>query len=1820
MIELAGYEVIATLHDGAVSSVHRARGPEGDVILKCLMAPYPTALQLEAYQSEFDILSRLTSPGVPRVHALREVGNGRVLVLESVPWPTLRWALQGKPMPVKPFLDFARQIVRTLGEVHAAGVIHKDVNPDNILYDPVTGAVRLIDFDIATALSVEHADAGEVTQLRGSLPYVSPEQTGRMNRPLDSRSDLYSLGATFYEVLTGKPPFESDHPMGVLHGHLARNPRPLTELVPIPPVLSAIVLRLLAKYAGDRYQTAAGLLHDLEACDRQLRETYTVAEFPLARHDYSDRFELPARLYGRDEELRMLLDGFERVCTGQTGVLMVAGYSGVGKSSLINAVHRPLVRERGRFVEGKFDLYRRDKPLSALVQAFRALVVQLLVEGDIDHWKRELELALAGNISVIAKEIPELVHIFGPLDPPADVGAIEARNRLHFAFQRFVATVARRQSPLVIFIDDLQWADQASLELIRAVLTNPESQYLYFLGCYRENEVEANHPLLATLDAVQQVHPVQRITLPPLTREHLRQLVVDALAASPEESARLADILLEKTAGNPFFVGEFLRELHRAGLIVRDNERGEWVWDAGRIVEQRPTDNVSQLLAERLSRLPDETRDVLTVAACLGGTCEEATLLALLGTDARDLQARLRPAIAEGVLQRTSGTAGRAARYRFAHDRVQQAAYALIPEAGRPALHLRIGQLLLEQFTGARRAGRLFDIVDHMNAGRAGLDTAAARRELAALNLEAGTRAKASAAFEPALRCFTVGMELLGDGPWDAEPELVRTLWLERGELEFLNGNHDASGGYLAEYIEHARTPIEAMAGYAIRIASHNARGLFVDSIGISIEALGRLGIELPTDPDEIGRVTGQQLGLIRERLAERSIESLIDLPAMQDPTLIAALRILVYMTSTAYIGYPQIYPLIVAKQINLSIEHGNSPHSSVAYSSYAVLNSPGGLGDLDTSYRFGELALAMLDREGSSENTTNINFVFGTFVNHWRNHVSTSLGYLDTACSASLEMGDFEYVRYSATFAAFYAVLMWHDLAAARAACDRRRLMLQKIRLEAASGAFMLARQLALTISGETDPERLSGPDFDEGRAHEEWLRHNDFLSLSCLAISRLILAGLYRRPDAVDLVDQAKPFIVANTGMFLLAEYHFAAALAFTYAARTSPEGAEGLIARARESVALLEAWDTKAPVNFRHRVLLVQAEIAAWRGEGVADVIRLYEQAGAAARAHGFLLHEGLAYERAADFCDTMALDRFAGSYLDDAIYAFDRLGARPKADLLRRRRGDAPREARQGATTRGTFPLGTMRGLEPESFLRAGQAIAREIRMDALLAELMKIVIETAGAERGALIRITRAGPRVAAVREVESDAVLRSDTPLEEHGWIAAGVIRFALRTAEPVVLRDANREGAFQDDAAIRASAARSVLCIPIVHQGRVENLLYLTNNLSTGSFTPDRIEGLSLLTGQIAVSLKNAELYEELEARIEERTRQLEVRNRFIRQAFGRYLSDDVASALLESPEGLTLGGERRQVTILMADLRGFTPLTDRLPPEQIVNIVNNFLGEMTEIIFRYQGTINEFIGDAILAIFGAPLTLADHAERAVACAVEMQGAMAHVNTMNRKLGLPAVEMGVSLHTGEVVVGNVGSEKRAKYGVVGRAVNIAARIESYTVGGQILASERTLALVPSPVSTAGEFVIHPKGIVEPLKVLLVTGIGGRFGLRVPTPDAVVTPLERPPEVAVEVLGPEHASGGFRPASLVALSSSAATLRTDVPLDVFANLRIRVPIEGTEAPYLFAKVSSDDGDGTFSIRFTSVAPEAQEWLDWIRRGETEPQLPNSQGG
>lgn len=1816
--ELTGYRITQTLMQGEVTSIHRAIGIEGDVVLKWLNVPYPTFDQLAALRNEYNILSKFDHPGILRAIGLHEVGNGLVLVSEDVQGGPISEAFGAGPVPIKEFFSIAIQITDALREVHDAGIIHKDINPSNILYDQSARQIKIVDFGIATDVPSQRPSARGVDVMQGTIAFMSPEQTGRINRSIDYRTDIYSLGATFFTLLTGHPPFESDDPLDVIHGHLARVPQKPSELVGMPDILSQIVMKLLSKDAEDRYQTAAGLLHDLETCERQLRETYSVNNFELATHDRSARFQMPERIYGRDAEVRILHEHFARASYGAVEVLLVAGESGVGKSLLVKEVQTPLLQGQGSFIEGKFDQYQRETPYSALIEAFEDLVQQLIVKGDHARLKRRLSASLGANLGVITDVIPGLKELVGNVAAVPEVGAVEARNRFTLAFQQFVWVLANRDHPIVLFLDDLQWADQASLDLIQAILTDTQGHYFYFVGCYRDNEIGPDHEMAAVFDAIEKVNRVERLTLGPLDENTIREILLDTFVERSDGANQLAEILMKKTGGNPFFLNEFLRTLHESGHLVFDEKLSEWTWNAAVIAAMETTDNVSDLTAARLERLPADTMEVILLAACIGSQVSDAQLANKMHLDRIELRRRLEPALREGVLLLTEEAQFGSTRYSFSHDRVRHAAYSQMSEPEQWEMHLRIGRHLMQELSADEKNRRLFDIADQLNTGRNGITDRDDQIALARLNMDASKRAKSSAAFGTALRHVQIAMELMGEDLWRADREFARDLYLERGECEFLNGHFDEADRYLGYLIENAEDPMDAHAAYNVLIAATNARGQFAKSIAIGIEALDKLGITFPKNEDEIGQAIGAELGQIQQHLQNIEIDSLIDLPEMTDPKLAAAVQLLVSMTSTSFIGGPELYPLIVAKQINLSIEHGNAPASSVAYSSYGVLNSPGGLSDIDTSYAFGDLALRMSDRQAIRENAVNVDFVFGTFISHWRNHLSESVTYLARAFAAALEAGNFEYVRYTATFEAFYNVLQWNDLAQAKANTTKRLDVLSKIRQDDSSGAFRLANQLAETLSGSEastgGPYQMIGPDFDEHVAEAEWKKGNDFLSLACLYVSRVIISNLYRRDrETLQLIEAAKPFLVASTGTFLLAEFTFTRALAFTATYSQCDEAEKPAhLAQIEEDLATLTTWAGKSPQNFAHRVLILKAEMGTLPGIENAptfeETINLYEKAGERAREGGFLLHEGIIYERAAAFCEQVDLRRLATSFLQDSLYAYERMNAKPKADMLKARM-DTPGQYAAGQTASGqtmATTLGQRIDLERETFLRANQAISAAIRMEDLLSELVKILIEFAGAERCAVIRVEDEELTTVVQSRPDGKGIDTSEVPLDSVTWIHGSIVRYALQTRSPVVLDDAHTEGRFKDLPDVAAMKSRSVLCLPIMERGRIRDLMYLSNNLSSSVFTSGRVESLKMLSGQVAVSIANAELYENLEEKVAERTNQLEMRNEFIRKEFGRYMSDEVAENLLNDPKGMSRGGEQRSVTILMADLRGFTAMADRMEPRNVVRIINNFLGEMTRVILKHEGTINDFIGDAILAIFGAPVERDDDAERAIACAIDMQIAMGAVNERNVKFGLPQVSMGIGLHSGTVVVGNVGSEDRVKYGVIGQTVNLAARVESYTVGGQVLASQRTVQAVDGDVVTGNDITIHPKGSDEPLNIQEVRGLKGRYDLTLPDVSGEMIPCSASFEVTYTEIDGKVSAGGPNYALLIAVSAQGgAILQVTGQLTLFSNLRIGLSGGSFAEPLtnLYAKVLSEVAPQQYEIRFTSISEKLTALLE-----------------
>ncbi len=757
MIVLPGYTVSEILHEGDKSVVYRGiKDEHQSVILKVLKATFPTLAEIARYQQEYQIIVDLQISGVVKAYGLEKYQRQLVLVLEDFGGDSLQSFLNTQ-VAIADFLNIAIQLASTLGEIHQQQIIHKDIKPKNIIINPQTGETKITDFSIASRLSEENPQLGNVGVLEGTLYYMSPEQTGRMNRVVDYRSDLYSLGITFYQMLTGVLPFTSTDPLELLHCHIDKQPiLPHQVRSDIPEVISQLVMKLLAKNAEERYNSAFGVKSDLQLCQRQLKNTGKIADFAIAQQDFAGHLLIPEKLYGRSAEVTALLQAFERISQGASELLLVSGYSGMGKSSLVNEIHKPILQRQGYFIAGKFDQLHRDIPYASVIQAFRSLMQQLLTESaaNLEVWKSKLLSRLGDNAQVIIEVIPELELIVGSQPQLAQLSATAAETRFNWVFTDFVQIFSQASHPLVLFLDDLQWADSASLKLIQVLLTANNSNYLLLLGAYRDNEVSAAHPLLQTLQKIgnEQVR-IERIILTPWSLNHVNQLIADTLQQERAFTQPLAELVFKKTHGNPFFLRQLLKSLVVANLLKFDFDNRRWQWDIQEIQTVDVTDNVVDLMSHNIKQLPDITQNLLKLAACIGHNFELKTLAAIqektLPSTAQDiwsaiftgliipLSSAYKIPLVVGEETIASAQFDQSISYKFLHDRVQQAAYALIPEAEKKSTHLKIGQLLLRSYSDEVEPENIFGLVNHLNYA-IDLIPIAEKEQLAQLNLIAG--------------------------------------------------------------------------------------------------------------------------------------------------------------------------------------------------------------------------------------------------------------------------------------------------------------------------------------------------------------------------------------------------------------------------------------------------------------------------------------------------------------------------------------------------------------------------------------------------------------------------------------------------------------------------------------------------------------------------------------------------------------------------------------------------------------------------------------------------------------------------------------------------------------------------------------------------------------------------------------------------------------------------------------------------------------------------------------------------------------------------
>ena len=1533
---IKGYSITDLVYHGSRTVVYRGtrNNDHTPVVLKLLNNPYPSFQELVQFRNQYTIAKNLDHPGIIKIYSLESYQNTLVLVMEDFGGISLEDyttdSLDQEPsmlteQSVQEFLHIAIQIASILDELYRHRVIHKDIKPRNILINPSTSHVKLIDFSIASLLPKENQILTSPNCLEGTLAYLSPEQTGRMNRGIDYRSDFYSTGVTFYKLLTTELPFSTTDPMELVHCHIAKQPLPPHQRNrAIPPLLSDIISKLMAKNAEDRYQSALGLKYDLEQCSYHWHRLGAYAEMKLGSRDICDRFVIPEKLYGRQAEVKTLLGAFERVTQGTTEMILVAGFSGIGKTAVVNEVQKPIVRQRGYFIQGKFDQFQRNIPFSAIVQALRDLMEQLLTETDaqLQQWKAQILSAVGENGQVMVDVIPELESIIGKQPPAPELSGTAAQNRFNLLFSKFIQVFTTKEHPLVIFLDDLQWADSASLKLLQLLMAETNSSYLLLIGAYRDNEVNPTHPLMLTLSEMAKVGvSLNTITLEPLSKSDLNHLIADTLTCGIELAEPLTELVAQKTKGNPFFATQFLKSLHHDRLISFNFEQGYWQCDIAQIRGLALTDDVVEFMALQLQKLPNETQDVLKLAACIGHQFDLDTLAIIHDKSPIETATSLWKSLQEGLVLPTteiykfftvnsnspSSTEEKLSQsaiticptgtlrehqspsYKFLHDRVQQAAYFLIPEDQKQLTHLTIGQLLLKNIPTAEREEKIFDIVNQLNYGLELITDLPQRDELAQLNRIAGEKAKAATAYGAAFNYLTVGLELLGENSWQRQYDLTLALYQAAAEAAYLNTDFEQMEQLVMVVLAQGKTLLDKIKAYEVSIDAYKAQNQGEQAITTGLQVLNLLGIELPQQPspEDIELALNQT----QSALEGKEIEELMDLPVMRDPEKLGAMSILSRLGKIAYLTIPVLFPLMVLKQVNLSLQNGNCPVSVVCYTHYGILLWHF-CGDIDGNYRFGQLALGLLGRFNEKQLKCTVLFVVNITIKPWKVHLKETLTPLIEAYSLGLETGDFDDSAFCAYMYLEHSFWLGKQLAELDQSCAKYHQGIDQLKQDIPHQLSAITWQGVLNLLGQAENSCcLRGEVYDELLMLALHKKFNNVRALYTLYLNKLFLCYLFQDyPQAWQQATITENYLDGVAGLFVFALFYWYDSLTrlalYPEQNHTQQQQSLDKIAHNQDKI---KTWADHAPMNYLHKFYLVEAERYRVLGQKL-EAIEYYERAIAGAKENEYIQEEALANELAAKFYLEWGKETIAQAYLTRAYYGYSHWGAKAKVEdleirypqflssiLTQKTINISTAETITNLTTQGVNSSTTnaSTALDLATVIKASQALSGEIQLDKLLSTLMQVVMENAGADKCALILVKGESLVLQAI-ETANQVTLVESMPVEESQDIPQSAINYVKRKLETLVINDITVETILAADPYFIRQQPRSLMCTPIINQGQLIGLLYLENNLTTGAFTPDRLEILNLLTSQAAISIENAQLYSNLEEKVAERTAEL--------------------------------------------------------------------------------------------------------------------------------------------------------------------------------------------------------------------------------------------------------------------------------------------------------------------------------------------------------
>ncbi|MEG3872469.1 AAA family ATPase [Microcoleus sp. Z1_B5] len=1498
---ISGYHLGDQLYCGSRTLVYRAirETDQLPVVIKLLNRDYPSFSELLQFRNQYTIAKNLSLPGVVEPYNLESYRHSYALVMEDFGGISLRDYAQEHSLTLAEVLEIAIQITDILDALYRNRVIHKDIKPANILIHPETKQIKLIDFSIASLLPRETQEIQNPNVLEGTLAYISPEQTGRMNRGIDYRTDFYSLGVTFYELLTGKLPFECEDPMELVHCHIAKQP-PAINSKEIPQVVSDIVMKLMAKNAEKRYQSALGLKHDLERCLQQCQETGKIETFELGRRDVCDRFLIPEKLYGRETEVKTLLSAFDRVASGTSELMLVAGFSGIGKTAVVNEVHKPIVRQRGYFIKGKFDQFNRNIPFSAFVQAFRDFMAQLLSESDakLKAWKNKILEAVGENGQVIIEIIPELEKIIGQQPAALELSGTAAQNRFNLLFQKFTKVFTSLEHPFVMFLDDLQWADSASLKLMQVLMG--DTGHLLLIGAYRDNEVHPAHPLMLTLSEIQKTPAtINRITLAALNKVTVNQLVADTLKCTESLAWTLSGLIYQKTQGNPFFATQFIKALNQDELIYFNWEEGCWQCDIAQVNQLVFTDDIVSFMALQLEKLPTSTQQVLQLAACIGNQFDLATLAMVSEQSQTEVAASLWKALQEGLIlaqsevykfyvgeeyQLLDPENSEIVAYRFLHDRVQQAAYSLIPADEKQTVHLKIGQLILSNTLESNREERIFEIVSQLNVAAESIVQSAERQRLAQFNLMASRKAKAAIAYTAACKYAEVGIGLLTQNSWQHQYELTLALYQVATETAYLSGDLEKMAANARLVLKHAKSPLDQISVYEVKIEAFTAQGHFTQAIAAALAILKQLGVELPAAPTQ--EDVAAAFSTVSDAIGERLPGELLNLSEARDVNILAAARILTSAAPGAYLSQPLLYLLVILKKVYLSIVYGNESTSTFCYASYGILMC-GVLGKVELGYEFGQLALDLLSRYPNSELKGKTLSLVYVYTRHWKMHLRETLQPLQMAYCSCLDVGDLAFAGYSAYNYGFYSYFAGQNLTQLEPEvagyCESLKHLKQNLTLTYSQ----LNRQILLNLMGDADNVVvLSGAAYNEQHQLPLHETTGDRTGLALLWINKLIVSYLFSEfEEAVEQAGQARQYLDAVLAFLYVPIFHFYESLVqlawFGQFSDPEEQQMKECVAANQEK---LKYWATYAPMNFLHKFHLVEAERERVQGNK-AEALELYDRAIAGAKENEYLQEEALANELAAKFYLDWGKEKVAASYMQESYYCYARWGAKAKVEHLEQSYPQLlhpilnqpklrfnPLETlvtiSQSSHISTTSSTSISDALDFASIVQAAQALSSKIHIDELLDTLNQIILKTSGAETCALLLPHRDEWQIRAITHINPDnelpTTLLQTQSIDGSEMIPLKLVYYVKHTLETVVIEGGKTDiPGLMNDCTLQYHS-QSMLCTPIIDRGNLVAILYLEHSSTKGVFTRDRLLILNFLCTQAAISLENARLYQQ--------------------------------------------------------------------------------------------------------------------------------------------------------------------------------------------------------------------------------------------------------------------------------------------------------------------------------------------------------------------